>query len=44
MKAKVGDRLVIKGTTIDRPDQRGLIIEVHSTDGSPPYLGAVAKE
>jgi hypothetical protein len=38
MKAKVGDWLVIKGTTIDRPDQRGLIIEVHSSDGSPPFV------
>ena len=38
MKAKVGDWLVIKGTTIDRPDQRGLISEVHSLDGSPPNV------
>ena len=38
MKAKVGDWLVIKGTTIDRSDQRGLISEVHSSDGSPPYV------
>jgi len=38
MKAKVGDWLVIKGTTLDRPDQRGLITEVHSSDGSPPYV------
>jgi Domain of unknown function (DUF1918) len=38
MKAKVGDWLVIKGATIDRPDQRGLITEVHSSDGSPPYV------
>ena len=38
MKANVGDWLVIKGTTIDRPDQRGLITEVHSPDGSPPYV------
>ena len=38
MKAKVGDWLVIKGTTVDRPDQRGLIIEVHGSDGSPPYV------
>lgn len=38
MKAKVGDLLVIKGTTVDRPDQRGLITEVHSQDGSPPYV------
>ncbi len=38
MKAKVGDWLVIKGTTVDRPDQRGLITEVHSSDGGPPYV------
>jgi hypothetical protein len=38
MKAKVGDWLVIKGVTVDRPDQRGLIAEVHSSDGSPPYV------
>jgi uncharacterized protein DUF1918 len=38
MKAKVGDWLVIKGTTIDQLDQQGLITEVHSADGSPPYV------
>jgi hypothetical protein len=38
MKATVGDWLVIKGTTIERADQRGLITEVHSTDGTPPYV------
>lgn len=38
MKAKAGDWLVIKGTTIDQPDQRGLITEVQSSDGSPPYV------
>lgn len=38
MKAKVGDWLVIKGTTIDQRDQRGLITEVHTSDGSPPYM------
>lgn len=38
MKAKTGDWLVIKGTTIDQPDQRGLITEVHSPDGVPPYV------
>lgn len=38
MKAKVGDWLVMKGFTIDKPDQRGLITEVHSADGSPPYV------
>lgn len=38
MKAEVGDWLVIKGTTVDQPDRRGLITEVHSQDGSPPYV------
>jgi hypothetical protein len=38
MKANVGDWLVIKGTTTGRSDQRGLITEVHSADGSPPYV------
>jgi hypothetical protein len=38
MKAEVGDWLVMKGLTIDRPSRRGLITEVHSPDGSPPYV------
>ena len=38
MKAEVGDWLVVKGTTTERHDQRGLITEVHSEDGSPPYV------
>jgi hypothetical protein len=38
MKASVGDWLVMKGTTVDQHDQRGLILEVHSEDGGPPYV------
>jgi hypothetical protein len=38
MKAKVWDWLVMKGTTTGQHDQRGLITEVHSEDGSPPYV------
>ncbi len=38
MKANVGDWLVIKGTTTERSEQRGLITEVHSEDGLPPYV------
>ena len=38
MKAEVGDWLVAKGTTVEQPDQRGLITEVRSADGSPPYV------
>jgi hypothetical protein len=37
MKAKVGDWLVIKGGTIGRRDLRGLITEVPSKDGEPPF-------
>ncbi|MGA3252857.1 MAG: DUF1918 domain-containing protein [Mycobacterium sp.] len=38
MKAKVGDFLVVKGTTTERHDQHAEIIEVRSLDGSPPYV------
>ena len=38
MKAKIGDFLMIKGTTVDQSDQCGEITEVRSTDGSPPYV------
>jgi hypothetical protein len=38
MKAQVGDWLVIKGTTTELADQRGLITDVHGADGSPPYV------
>jgi hypothetical protein len=38
VKAQVGDWLVIKGTTIDRTGTRGLITEVRSPNGSPPYV------
>jgi hypothetical protein len=38
MKANVGDWLVIKGTTTELADQRGLITEVHGDDGAPPYV------
>ena len=38
MKAEAGDWLVMKGSTVDQQDQRGLITEVHSADGSPPYM------
>ncbi|MEV6874631.1 DUF1918 domain-containing protein [Amycolatopsis sp. NPDC051128] len=38
MHAKPGDWLVIKGSRVDVPDQRGCILEVHSADGTPPYV------
>ena len=38
MRAKVGDFLVVKGTTTERHDQHAEIIGVRSDDGSPPYV------
>ena len=38
MRANVGDWLVMKGVTVGQPEQRGLITEVHSADGSPPIM------
>jgi hypothetical protein len=38
MRAKVGDFLVVKGTTTHRHEQHAEIIEVRSDDGSPPYV------
>ncbi|EKF21366.1 hypothetical protein C731_4665 [Mycolicibacterium hassiacum DSM 44199] len=38
MRASVGDFLVVKGTTVDRHERRGVITEVRSPDGSPPYV------
>jgi hypothetical protein len=37
MKANVGNWLVIKSGTIGHRDLRGLITEVKSPDGEPPY-------
>lgn len=38
MKAKVGDFLVVKGSTTDKHEQHAEIIEVRTGDGSPPYV------
>ncbi|WP_372661330.1 DUF1918 domain-containing protein [Amycolatopsis kentuckyensis] len=38
MHAQPGDWLVVKGPRVDAPEQRGRILEVHSADGSPPYV------
>lgn len=38
MHARPDDWLVIKGRRVDNPEQKGLILEVHSEDGTPPYL------
>ena len=38
MHAKPGDWLVIKGPRTGAPEQHGRILEVHSADGTPPYV------
>ncbi|MGO9559382.1 MAG: DUF1918 domain-containing protein [Acidimicrobiales bacterium] len=38
MIASPGDRLVVKGHHVGEPDRDCEILEVHSTDGGPPYM------
>ncbi len=38
MKATKGDRIVIKGHRVGEHDRDGEVLEVHGTDGDPPYL------
>lgn len=38
MKAQAGDRITIRGKTVESPDRHGEIIEVRGADGSAPYV------
>ncbi len=38
MRAEVGDRLVIKGHHQGEPDRDAEVLELHGTDGEPPWL------
>jgi hypothetical protein len=38
MKATQGDRITIRGKTVESSDRHGQIIEVHGVDGAPPYV------
>ena len=38
MKAKVGDRLVILSRHLDEHVRSGEIVEVHGSDGAPPFV------
>jgi hypothetical protein len=38
MKAKVGDKLVVVGHHVGEHGREAEILEVHGTDGAPPYL------
>jgi hypothetical protein len=37
MKATQGDRITIRGKTVESSDRHGQIIEVRGADGAPPY-------
>ena len=38
MKAKVGDRIVIRGHRVGEHPRDCLVLEVKGEDGAPPYL------
>lgn len=38
MKATVGDRLVVHSRVTGHSDRAGEVLEVHGTDGEPPFL------
>ncbi|MBO1268120.1 DUF1918 domain-containing protein [Arthrobacter cavernae] len=37
MKASQGDRIIVRGRTVESSDRHGEIIEVRGVDGAPPY-------
>lgn len=38
MHAEKGDRILIRGRTVEAVDRHGEIVEVRGPDGGPPYL------
>jgi Domain of unknown function (DUF1918) len=38
VKAKVGDKIVVKGHRLGEPDRDAVVLEVRGADGEPPYL------
>jgi hypothetical protein len=38
MRAHTGDALLVRGHHVGDQDRQAVIIEVHGTDGAPPYL------
>jgi len=38
MQATAGDRIVIRGKTVESPDRHGEIVEVRGENGGPPYV------
>lgn len=38
MRAKPGDRIVLAGEVVNQPSRSGKVLEVHGSDGDPPYV------
>lgn len=38
MQAQTGDRVIIRGKTVESVDRHGEIIEVRGPNGEPPYF------
>lgn len=38
MQATVGDQIVVHGRTADMADLIGEVVEVHGSEGAPPYV------
>ncbi|MCU1635664.1 MAG: hypothetical protein JWQ68_903 [Cryobacterium sp.] len=38
MQATVGDRILIRGKTVESVDRHGEVLEVRGADGEPPYF------
>lgn len=38
MKAMQGDRIIVRGRTVESSDRHGEILEVRGEDGAPPYF------
>jgi hypothetical protein len=37
MNVKPGDRIIIRGKTVESHDRHGEVLEVRGADGGPPY-------
>lgn len=38
MRARAGDRLMIKGHHVGEAERRGLVVEARGADGAPPWV------
>jgi hypothetical protein len=38
MRAKVGDRITVRGRKVGDRNREGEIVEIRGADGTPPYL------